>query len=143
MPVALQFKNSNQQKTIVIDNKINGEVFIKNIGFIADTLIIDPEYWLITKNNISEQVVANGKNIIQVFPTPFINSFSISIQNLLSPVAYLQIYDSRGRLIMQKDLEVNGSLFFEVNTQAFARGIYFIKIQTDNGFKFVKKILRQ
>ena len=143
LPVALQFKNSNQQKTIVIDNKINGEVFIKNIGFIADTLIIDPEYWLITKNNISEQVVANGKNIIQVFPTPFINSFSISIQNLLSPVAYLQIYDSRGRLIMQKDLEVNGSLFFEVNTQAFARGIYFIKIQTDNGFKFVKKILRQ
>jgi hypothetical protein len=143
LPVALQFKNSNQQKTIVIDNKINGEVFIKNIGFIADTLIIDPEYWLITKNNTSEQVVANGKNIIQVFPTPFINSFNIYIQNLLSPVAYLQIYDSRGRLIMQKDLEVNGSLFFEANTQAFARGIYFIKIQTDNGFKFVKKILRQ
>jgi hypothetical protein len=44
---------------------------------------------------------------------------------------------------MQKDLEVNGSLFFEANTQAFARGIYFIKIQTDNGFKFVRKILRQ
>jgi hypothetical protein len=143
LPVALQFKNSSQQKTIVIDNKINGEVFIKNIGFIADTVIIDPEYWLITKNNTSKQVVANGKNIIQVFPTPFINSFHISIQNLLSPVAHFQIYDSGGKLIMKKDLEVSGSLFFEVNTQSFARGIYFIKIQTDNGFKFVKKILRQ
>ena len=143
LPIALQFKNSSQQKTIVIDNKKNGEVFIKNIGFIADTVIIDPEYWLITKNNTSEQVVANSKNIIQVFPTPFINSFNIYIQNLMSPIAHLQIYDARGKLMMQKDLEVNGSLFFEVNTQAFARGIYFIKIQTDNGFKFVKKILKQ
>jgi aminopeptidase N len=143
LPVALQFKNSNQQKTIVIDNKINGEVFIRKIGFMADTLIIDPEYWLITKNNTSEQVVANGKNIIQVFPTPFINCFSIYIHNLMSPVAHLQIYDSGGKLMMRKDLEVSGSLFFEVNAQAFARGIYFIKIQTDNGFKFVKKILRQ
>jgi hypothetical protein len=105
----------------------------------ADTLIIDPEYWLITKNNTSEQVVANGKNIIQVFPTPFINCFSIYIHNLMSPVAHLQIYDSGGKLMMRKDLEVSGSLFFEVNAQAFARGIYFIKIQTDNGFKFVKK----
>ncbi len=145
LPIALQFKNSAQQKTIIINNKINGEIFIKKIGFMADTVIVDPEYWLITKNNTSEQVVTdvNSKNIIQVFPTPFINSFNIYIQNFISPVAHLRIYDSKGRLMMRKDLPVKGSIFYEVNTQAFARGIYFIKIQSDNGFKFVKKILRQ
>ena len=145
LPVALQFKNAAQQKTIVIDNKINGEIFIRKIGFMADTVIVDPEYWLITKNNTSQKVAANlnAKNIIQVFPSPFINNFNISIQNFVSPVAHFKIYDSKGRLMMGKDLRVEGSIFFEVNTQAFASGIYFIKIENDNGFKFVKKILRQ
>ena len=56
LPVALKFKNATQQKTIVVDNKSNEETFYKNIGFIADTVIVDPDYWLITKNNTSEKV---------------------------------------------------------------------------------------
>ena len=56
MPVPLQFKNATQQKTIVVDNKFNGEIFFKEIGFIADTVIIDPDYWLITKDNTSEKI---------------------------------------------------------------------------------------
>ena len=55
LPVALQFKNATQQKTIVVNNTYNGEIFFNNIGFIADTVIIDPDYWLITKNNISRK----------------------------------------------------------------------------------------
>jgi hypothetical protein len=53
------------------------------------------------------------------------------------------VYDSKGSLLVSKTLTVNGSLFSEINSQAFAAGIYFIKIQTDNGVKFAQKILRQ
>lgn len=69
LPLALQFKNKTQQKTIVLDNKINGETVIKKIGFVADTVIIDPEYWLISKNNRSEKVIDNQnvKNVLQYF----------------------------------------------------------------------------
>ena len=56
LPVALKFKNATQQKTIVVDNKTNGETFFRNIGFIADTVLIDPEYWLVTKNNTTAKV---------------------------------------------------------------------------------------
>jgi hypothetical protein len=51
LPVALQFKNATQQATVVVNNTSNGEIFIKNIGFIADTVFIDPEYWLVSNNN--------------------------------------------------------------------------------------------
>lgn len=144
LPVALQFKNATQQKTIVVDNKSDGEVFTKEIGFIADTVIIDPDYWLITKNNSSEKINnVNGKNVIKVFPSPFLNKMNIGFYNFDSNKASLKIYDSKGTLMMKNDFDINGSLFYPVNTERFARGIYFIKIQTDNGVKFAKKILKQ
>ncbi len=145
LPVALQFKNATKQKTIIVDNKFNGELFFKNIGFIADTVIIDPEYWLITKNNIAEKINndISGTNVVQIFPNPFSNNFYVYLRNFHAANAQLRVYDTKGRLMVNKNLFINGSLFSEINTQAFARGIYFIKIQADNGVKFVKKILKQ
>jgi aminopeptidase N len=143
LPIALQFKNASQQKTVVADNKTNGETFIKNIGFVADTVMIDPDYWLITKNNTSEKINAGGENVIQVFPSPFLNNVNVNFRNFSNTKAHLKIYDSKGRLMLQNDLMISNSLFHIVNTQPFARGIYFIKIETDNGVKFAKKILKQ
>jgi aminopeptidase N len=145
LPVALQFKNATQQKTIVVDNKFNGEIFFRDIGFIADTVIVDPEYWLITKNNVTQKINddVNEVNNIQIFPIPFNDNFYIYLRNFSAAKASLKVYDVKGRLMLDKNLSLNGSLFSEINTQSFARGIYFIKIQTDNGVKFVEKILRR
>jgi aminopeptidase N len=145
LPVALKFKNSTQEKTIVVDNKYNGELFFKDIGFIADTVIVDPDYWLITRNNITEKVNDNvsGTNNVQIFPNPFSTNFYVYLRNFTATAALLKVYDSKGSLVLNKNLSVDGSLFSEVNTQSFAAGIYFIKIQTDNGVKFVKKIIKQ
>ncbi|MBD0287811.1 MAG: fibronectin type III domain-containing protein [Flavisolibacter sp.] len=59
-PVALQFKNATQQATVVVNNTSNGEIFFKSIGFVPDAVIIDPDAWLITRNNTSAQLPACG-----------------------------------------------------------------------------------
>ena len=144
LPVALQFKNAQQQKTIVVDNKTNGETFMKEIGFVADTVIVDPAYWLITKNNTSEKINdVTDDNMIQVFPSPFLNKVNINFRNFSNTKAHLEIFDSHGSLMLQNDLAIRNSFFHLVNTTTFSRGIYFIKIETDNGVKFAKKILKQ
>jgi aminopeptidase N len=145
LPVALKFINASQQKVVIVNNTFNGETFFENIGFIADSVIIDPDYWLITKNNTSEKVNdnVNGSNIIQVFPNPVINDFYLYLRNFSPTKIHIKIFDAGGRLMVKKDLPIGNSLFYELNLQTFARGIYFIKIQTDNGVKFVKKILKQ
>jgi aminopeptidase N len=145
LPVALEFKNATQQKTIVVNNTYNGEIFFNNIGFIADTVIIDPDYWLITKNNISQKMSDNisSENFVQVFPNPFVNSFSVYLHNFSAAKVYFKIYDSNGRLMYNQNLSVNGSLYQEINTQLLSKGAYFFSVQTNNDFKFVKKILKQ
>jgi aminopeptidase N len=145
LPVALLFKNATQQKTIVIDNKSNGEIFFKNIGFVADTVIIDAEYWLISANNTTEKVKENigEKNVVRVFPNPFSNSFYLYLQNFDAQNIQLKIYDAKGRMVLNENLLMNTSLFKEINTQHFSRGVYFVKIETDKGEKATKRILRK
>ncbi|KAA9041671.1 T9SS type A sorting domain-containing protein [Ginsengibacter hankyongi] len=145
LPVALEFKNATQQKTIVVNNTYNGEIFFNHIGFIADSVIIDPYYWLITKDNVSQKINdnINSENFVQAFPNPFTNNLSIYLHNFNNTKVYFKIYDVNGRLMYHQNFSINESLFRDINTQFFSKGVYLFSIQTGNGFKSVKKILKQ
>lgn len=145
LPVALNFKNAVQQKTIVLDNKTNGEIFLRNIGFVPDTVLIDPEYWLITRNNTSRKVpdVISGQNIVQVFPNPIQNQFYVYLRNFSSSAATIILYNAAGQRIHSSKISIiNGSGFTEITAQYLAPGEYIVSIVTDNGQTFVKKLLR-
>ena len=145
LPVALKFKNATQEKTIVVDNKTNGETFIRNIGFIADTVLIDPEYWLVTRNNTTAKVadVASGQNIIQVFPNPIQDRFYIYLRNMSSATATINLYNAVGQLVYTKNITlINGSEYIEVPSKQLPAGAYFLRINGAGGFKFVKKLIR-
>ena len=144
LPVALKFKNATQEKTIVVDNKTNGETFFRNIGFIADTVLIDPEYWLVTKNNVSVKVpdATAGQNIIQVFPNPMQNRFYIYMHKMTAATANINLYNAAGQLVYTKNINlVNGSEYVEVPSQYLPKGAYFLRINAGD-FKFVKKLIR-
>ncbi len=144
LPVALKFKNSTQEKTIVVDNKTNGETFFRNIGFIADTVLIDPEYWLVTKNNTTAKVpdATPGQNIVQVFPNPVGDHFYIYIRKMVSATANINLYNAAGQLVYTKNINlINGSEYVEVPSQYLSSGAYFLRINAGD-FKFVKKLIR-
>lgn len=145
LPVALKFKNATKEKTIVVDNKTNGEIFFRHIGFIADTVLVDPEYWLITKNNVSSKVsdVSVGQNSVQVFPNPIQDRFYIYMRNMASSTAGINLYDAVGQLVYSRTVPlVNGSEYLEIPSRQLASGVYFLKIWGDNGIKFMKKLVK-
>ncbi len=144
LPVALKFKNATQEKTIVVDNKTNGETFFRNIGFIADTVLIDPEYWLVTKNNISLKVAdaSAGQNIVQVFPNPIPDHFTIYMHKMTASNATINMYNAAGQLVYTKSIGlVNGSEYLDVPSQNLPKGVYFLQVRAGD-FKFVKKLTR-
>ena len=145
MPVALKFKNATQEKTIVVDNKTNGEIFLKNLGFVADSVFIDPEYWLLSRNNITTKVqdVVNGQNVVQVYPNPIQNQFSVYLRNFISPSAVITLFNAGGQRLYTKNINlVNGSEYIEIPSQHLPSGIYLLKVTAGNNFKYVKKLLR-
>ncbi len=146
MPVALKFKNATQEKTVVVDNKTNGEIFIKNLGFIADSVFIDPEYWLLSKNNIATKVPDNtgSQNVVQVFPNPIQTQFFVYLRNFVSPSANIILLNAAGqRLFVKKITLVNGSEYIEIPSQHLPSGTYMLQVSTGNNFKYAKKLLKQ
>ena len=109
LPVALNFRNANQNITVIVNNTVNGEIFIKPIGFIADTVLIDPEAWLITRNNTTQKLPGVLPVILQSFTvskngcTAFIN-FSTSLE---TNMASFDIEFSNDGAIYTKVVSIN------------------------------------
>jgi hypothetical protein len=144
LPLALKFSNASQSKTLVLDNKINGEVFIKQLGFIPTTVVVDPEYWLITKNNTTQKVSddLNPENFVKIYPNPIGDQFSVYLRNFSSAETTLSIYTIQGKLI-QKELPVlvEKSGVAVINSQQWAKGTYILKISSGGvkqSFKLIK-----
>ncbi len=78
----------------------------------------------------------NGNNVIEVFPKPAIDNSCLYLRNFNSTKVHIKIFDNRYRLVLKKDWSFSNSIGYEFNIEGFASGIYFIKIQTDNGVKF-------
>jgi len=144
IPLPLKFKNASQEKTILVEAKTNNESFIRNIGFIPDTVLIDPEYWLISKNNTSAKVVFASTGIpgVEVFPNPIENPLTVYLHDFNQPTADLTLYNMLGQLIYKENIKlVNGAEFLQLNFSNLSRGEYILKI-TAGDFKYTKKLLK-
>ncbi len=141
MPVALKFKNASQEKTVIVNNTFSGQEFLQQIGFVADTVLIDPEYWIISKNNSTEKKVLSntGQGIAEIYPNPVANPLNIFLHDFNASTAAIHIVNGQGQLMMKKVISLlNGTEFLQVPTQHWARGLYIVHVQAGN-----KKIVKQ
>ncbi|HMJ46295.1 MAG TPA: T9SS type A sorting domain-containing protein, partial [Ferruginibacter sp.] len=142
LPVALKFKNATQEKTVVVDNKFNGEVYTRNIGFIADTVLVDPEYWLITRNNTTSKIpyTSSGQGSVD-FPNPVTDTWNLYFHDFNEPSVAFSIYNAAGQLVYSREVALfNGAELVDISTRSWARGIYIIKIAGST--KIVKRVLK-
>jgi len=145
LPVALKFKNASQEKTIVVDNKVNDEVFLRNIGFVADTVLVDPDYWLVTRNNTTKKITdaVTGQNVVQVYPNPVADRFYVYLRNFTSPVVAIRLHNMAGQLIYNKSFSLlNGSEYLEIPSAYLAAGQYIFTVVAGKKIVFVKKLVK-
>lgn len=144
LTVPLLFKNATQQKLILVNNTFNGEEFLEHLGFIPDTVIIDPEYNLVTKNNVVQKVATpnSGNPGVTVYPNPIQNPLTIYLHDFNETSAELRLFNMAGQLVYRKRLQlVNGTEIVYVNMNFLARGTYVLKINSGK-FTYSKKLLK-
>ncbi len=144
MPVALQFRNATQQKTIIVNNTFNGQQFRENIGFIADTVLIDPELQIISKNNSTQKITASnsGQGIVEINPNPVSDPMQLFIHDFNASAADIRILNSVGQLVYRRQVQlVNGAELLFIPTHHWARGIYQVQVIAGNK-KLVMQVIR-
>ncbi len=130
MPLTLKFKSGAQEKTIVVNNTVNNEIFWEEIGFKADTVIIDPDYWVLSRNNVSikETPLSAITNEIKVYPVPAATDITVEIRNPAAKNLNLQIFTASGQLLSTRQIATPGrDEVFQINISRFPAGVYLLR----------------
>ncbi|MBS1762223.1 MAG: T9SS type A sorting domain-containing protein [Bacteroidetes bacterium] len=142
MPLPLKFKNSNSEKTIIVDCEYNAQQFIKDIGFVADTVLIDPDYVLISKNNESEKIeISRELNGMDIFPNPASDVVNVQLYNLECPQIKWELYNDIGQIVKKSTMNVFVNEIFQINISNLSKGVYFLKVICGTDVR-IKKIIK-
>jgi len=92
--------------------------------------------------DVNETVFIN-KNKITASPNPFDNLFEINFNTMIPAKGNLEIYDVTGKQVLVQNFKKNSEGKIIVSTTELSNGLYFVKINLDNGtsenFKMIKQ----
>jgi aminopeptidase N len=146
IPLALKFKSGSQEKTVIVNNTKNNEVFWEEIGFKADTVIIDPDYWILSKNNISikEAALTGPDNEIKIYPVPAPSGHvTLLIKNPVKKTMMLSIFNTAGQLVWQQQSNTPGrDEEIQINISKLSAGLYLLRINAGD-FKTTRHIIKK
>lgn len=144
MTVPVSFKNTNNEKTILINNNVNNEWFLKDIGFIPDTVIIDQDYQIISKDNSSEKIdfPNSGNADAVIYPNPINDAFTVYLHDFKTNEVNIVVYNSIGQTLVKNKFQlVNGAEYININSSKWAHGNYTLQILAE-GVKFTKSLIK-
>jgi aminopeptidase N len=101
LPVPVRFKNADMDTTVVFQNTVSGETFSVDLPFQADSVLLDPELWLITGQNIVTRVPelsATSSELI-LFPNPATDVVVVRGVGEWRGAADVTITDGMGRVV--------------------------------------------
>ena len=146
MPLALKFKSSAQEKTVIVNNTKDHQVFWEEVGFKADTVIIDPDYWVLSRNNVSikEPDLTGPDNEIRVYPVPATSdNVILSIKNPVEKTMMVRLYNAAGQMITKQQINTPGrDEEIQINISKLSAGVYLLRIDAGD-FKTTRHIMKK
>ena len=78
-------------------------------------------------------------NNIVLYPNPFSNTIIINATQQVEKIAKIEIFNTNGVLV---NTTVTNTDITSVDTSNLAKGIYFVRLSSDNGNHIVKKMIK-
>jgi len=138
MPVPLQFKGATRDTIITVNPTKNNQLFTVNPGFLPDTLIVDPELRILSKNNTSKKVAAlSSADGFLLYPNPVRGNLTISFAPAQN--TSITIYTAGGQQVY-KSAQAATASEVQIATSGWAAGVYWVHLW-QAGKKEVKQLL--
>lgn len=144
LPVQLELKGAGRDTLLRLNHTWNGEEFWVNTGFLVDTVIFDPQVWLLSGGNTVTKGSASANiNDIKLYPNPAAGYIHVSIINPGSRKILLQLLNGLSQLLYTKSIESNGAdQTMTIPVSALPAGVYWLRITGDNGLNTVRTFVK-
>lgn len=131
MPVPVRFYGDEKDTTIVFDHRFSGEEFLIELGFMPDSLAIDPKKWLISGgNSYTLGINENDIKSFKILPNPA-NDFVMIEFQMAHLFSGYQINDMNGKMLLSGTIEA-GSEICRIDISALPEGIYLFSFESDS-----------
>jgi aminopeptidase N len=145
MPVALEFRNATQSVTFIANHQQNGQVFSFNPGFAVDTVIIDPNLWLLSRTKISRRsdVQLLAPDDIQLYPNPSPRNAQLRVRNTSGTKLHVRLFNAAGQLLFRRDVNTSAGadIVVDIPLMRYPRGVYMLEIRNDRDLKIIRRIV--
>jgi aminopeptidase N len=129
LPIPIQFKNQTADTIVVFQHDFSGQSFTANLSFQVDSIIFDPQRWIISKDNVLSGINEMAEvGSIKNYPNPTADAINISFPEL-GVKAVVQLTDVYGRLIISEEIYSTGNVF-SLSVDYLEEGVYFLVIST-------------
>lgn len=121
MPVQVYFWENGVADIRVFDNTVNNQVFTFYAGYYPDSVVIDPNLWILTRdNNVTVSLSEAQKQEWQVYPNPAQNELVLEF-TMAKANAMIVFYDAEGKEIMNMPCVEKTNV---INISSFTPGTY-------------------
>ena len=144
MPVELKFSNGIQTKSFVVNHQFTGQEFWFDLGFVADTLMIDPTLWILAKTRTSVKQLSSSMNAddVLIYPNPSPGDVTVSIKNPTGSTLSVQVYNARGQILIDQKISTPGrDELLSLPVSVLPHATYMVRVKNDKGLQVVKKIV--
>jgi hypothetical protein len=103
MPVQLKLSNGVRDTTVVVNHTFNGQIFTILLDFAPTELAIDPNLWLISRNNFVQELTATGEPkppyALEIVPNPSPKDIQVHLTVPSGGVVTISLFQADGKLV--------------------------------------------
>jgi aminopeptidase N len=148
MPLPLRLTNASgtQSTDIVLQCLRNNQTFVVDEpGFVVDAVAVDPDKYIISKNNKTVKQASGSASIastkITVSPNPVTNLANVVLENFKGKVS-LQLFSNNASLVWNKQVRIQQTTQVQIPFSSFINGTYSLLVTDENGFKQTVTIVK-
>ncbi len=135
MPVAVKLTDGIQDTTLVLQHTSSGQSFTASLGFKPTELVFDPDMWLVSRNNIVQEVAPDGSPLpivsISIQPNPAKSDFSIQLKVVDNDPVRLTLWAADGKLLLEKRIEtIPGLNEIPIGNRQLPAGRYLVRLES-------------
>ena len=135
LPVPVKLRGNGGDTTIILNHTNSGQSFAFDLPFVIDTIIFDPDYWLISARNTITRISAYDF-AVKIFPNPVGQVLHMYIQSAKAQQAEIKVFNDIGQVQFNEPYNLQiGENDFNLPVTTFASGVYHAEVRLADGRK--------